>query len=208
MDYAVVIEGLRDIDLEGAPKRVKRAASRAVNHALRRTRTQAAREMREQIAWKARYLTGAGSGKLQIRESASPDNLQGRIRGTDRPTSLARFMSGSRRPGRAGVTVRVKPGSSKKMKRAFVMGLKNENVGLAIRLREGESIENKKVMLRAAYSRGPRRQRANRRASEYNIYLLYGPSVDQVFTTVREDMDEFALAEMETEFLRLIERVI
>ncbi len=203
MDYAVVIEGLRDIDLDGAPKRVERAAARAVNYALRRTRTRAAKEMREQIAFKARYLTGANTGRLQIRESASPGNLQGRIRGRDRPTSLARFMSGSRRVGRSGVTVRVKPGSSKKMNRAFVMGLKNENVGLAIRLREGERIENKKVMLRAAYS-----QRGGRRASEYNLYLLYGPSVDQVFSTVREDMDEFARGEMEKEFLRLMERMV
>jgi hypothetical protein len=208
LDYVVVIEGLRDADFQDAGAAVRRNAARAVNYALRRTRTRAAKKMRQQIAWNARYLTGAQGGRLQIPQTAKPNNLEGVIRGSDRPTSLARFIRGSKRPGRKGVTVQIKPGVSKKMQRAFVMGLKSGNTGLAIRLREGERVENKKVMLRAAYSQSRFRRRGSRRASEYNIYLLYGPSVDQVFDSVRETMDDFAGEEMEREFLRLTENLV
>lgn len=196
MDYVVVVEGLRDIDLENAPARVKKFASQAVNHALRKTRTQAGRLMRQQIAFKARYLTGS-EGRLQIVDFANPGNLEGKIKGRDRPTSLARFVRGSKAPGRKGVTVRVAKGVSKKMRPAFVLSLANGNVGLALRLREGERVDNKKVMLQAAFAKGGKKK------SDSRLYLLYGPSVDQVFDTVRDDVSDDALNFMEDEFFRL-----
>lgn len=208
MEYAVAIEGLDDLDFENAPARVKQMASRAINYSLRRTRTAASKEMRRQIAFKARYLTGA-EGRLKVATYASTGSLEGVLRGRDRPTSLATFIQGSRRPGRRGVTVKVDGQGTKKMRRAFVMKLKNENVGLALRLRPGERVEGKKKQIRAAYSSNSRfRRTESRKASDFNLYLLYGPSVDQVFRFVAEDVSDDAGVLMEQEFIRLTEKLL
>lgn len=196
--YVVAIEGLEDIDLENAPERIRKFASRAVNATARRTRTESAREMRREVDFRARYLTGA-QGRLQVARFASPGKLEATIRGRDRPTSLARFIKGTARHGKQGVNVQVAPGSTRRMGRAFVMKLKSENIGLAIRLRPGERVENKKAMIRAAYT-----SVAGRRASDANLYLLYGPSVDQVFSNVARDISPDAARKLEDEFARLV----
>lgn len=206
-DYAVIIEGLDGLDVENAPARVKRFASQALNRALRQTRTLAGRTMRQQIAFSSRELVGE-NGKLKIAQFATPSKIEGIIRGNDRPTSLTRFVKGAPTPGRAGVTVEVKTGKRTRLARAFVLKLKNENRGLAVRLRNGESLTNKKVQLRAAFSQGRRRGTASRRSSDFNLYLLYGPSVDQVFDSVRDDVSPQALDFMEKEFLRLTEALL
>ena len=84
------------------------------------------------------------------------------------------------------------------MRRAFFIRLRrgnavitaeNANVGLAIRLAEGERVDNKNTM-------GP---------LGGNLYLLYGPSVGQVFRTVAEksaDQVGDALAERFSHYLR------
>ena len=197
MDYFVAVEGLSDIDLDDAPLKVRRFASQAVNHALRRTRTQASRLMLQQINFGARYLTGAENGRLRIAVFAKPSDLEGRIQGRDRPTSLARFskqkapVAGSPRRRKKGVDVTVKPGSKVTLEGAFLMNLRNGNTGLAVRTRGGKPD--------AAYKPKP---------IGNNLWLLYGPSVDQVFRSVAEDVSDDAAREMETEFLRLSQALI
>ena len=65
------------------------------------------------------------------------------------------------------------------------------NLGLALRLRPGESVLNKRQMVQVSG----------------NLYLLYGPSVDQVFRSVAEDIAPEATDILEAEFLRLIDRM-
>ncbi|MEP1254358.1 MAG: hypothetical protein ABJI29_06340, partial [Alphaproteobacteria bacterium] len=57
--YVVAVEGLAALDFDEVPERVKKFASRAINTTARRYRTKSAKAMREQIAFPARYLTGA-----------------------------------------------------------------------------------------------------------------------------------------------------
>lgn len=192
--YIVAVEGLSALrDLESIPADLQRAALQAINRTLDRTRTASAREMQQQVNFAARYLSGS-DGRLQISQKATGDSLEGAITARFRPTSLARFSTGT--PGsRNGVRVEVAPGFAKYMRRAFLVRLRagndnldtRSNLGLAIRLRPGETIQNKKKVVRL----------------RDNVYLLYGPSVDQVFQSVAADQAPAAADFLEAEFLRI-----
>lgn len=200
-EWTVVVEGLRDMDFSGSGKLIERAASQAINKVTRDKRARAARLIRGQINLPARYVSPSGKG-LYISKKASPADLEGRITARGRPTSLARYIQGSPKPGKAGVVVEVQPGKARFMKRAFPMKLPQGNagvdtkynLGLAIRLRPGERLQNK-VRFRQV-SKG--------------LYLMYGPSVDQVFqsidgTGVAKDLVPEIEQDLSTEFLRLLD---
>lgn len=184
-NYVVVVEGLQELqDIETLDERVLLRAQQAINDTLRRARTALDREIRQQVAFPARYL----GTRLRITEFAREGSLQGTITGRDRPTSLARFSTG-KPGGRGGVRVQVAPGSRKQMKRAFLMELKHGNVGLAIRLKPGETIRHKKYMTKVSQG----------------LYLLYGPAVNQVFAGVADDETSQIAAMLQKEFTRLME---
>lgn len=199
-NYVVAIEGLADTrPLESLPRTILLAAQRAVNRTADRTATAARGDIREQVNFAARYLTGtdsSGRQRLGVSKRASADHLEAVITGRQRPTSLARFVSGTPKPGRVGVSVAVAPGFARLMKRAFVIRLPagrgdietKSNLGLAIRLRPDEVIHNKRVMV----------------PLKGNLYLLYGPSVDQVFASVRADVAPDAERFLGDEFVRLM----
>jgi hypothetical protein len=198
--YALVADSMADaLDANALNERIIVAARQAINRTLDRARTAAARAIRDQVAFPASYLTGAES-KLTVSQRASNENLEGRITGRQRATSLARFAresdpSAVRKKG--GVTVQVKPGEAKFMKGAFLVKLRagsaktdtKFNLGIAIRLKPGESIRNKREMQQL----------------DHNVYLLYGPSVDQVFNDVRYDIGPNMVSYLETEFRRLLD---
>lgn len=194
--YAVAVEGLENLeDLEGLPRQIVLAAQRAINRVTERSRTESARKIRKQVNFPARYLSGE-NGRLKITKKATANSLEGVIRGKERPTSLAQFTS-SKTIGKAGVRVQVKPGASIEMKKAFLLRLPQGsvltdtqfNMGLAIRLRDGERVLNKKHMVKLAKG----------------LYLLYGPSVNQVFADVAVDQAEESAVLLEREFLRLVD---
>jgi hypothetical protein len=194
--YVVAVEGLSAIQNIGdLPKQIAENARRAIEATLKRTRTDAAQRMMRQVNFTARYLTGE-NGKLALGKRPTTSNLEGSIIGRQRPTSLATFSSGGT-PNRPGMRVQVKPGFARFLPKAFLFRLRagtanietRSNLGLAIRLKRGETIRNKKHMI----------------ALDRNLYLLYGPSVDQVFNTVSEDVSLGAAAFLENEFSRLME---
>lgn len=189
--YAVAVEGLSGLGaLEDIPAAVLKAARMAVNATTRRAVPASARSMERQVKFPRGYLTGQ-AGRLVVGKFASEKDLEGSVIGRDRPTSLARFVvGGARPPGQGaprggGLTVEVKPGIAKRMPGAFIMKLRNNNLGLAVRSKTPPSMGAKKI------SNG--------------LYLLYGPSVDQVFNKTREmvagDLEKF----MAREFDRLLE---
>lgn len=195
--YIVAIEGLSETiaSIDEMPASVLRFARMAINTTTRKSRTLASRRIRDQVSFSATYLAD-GNGRLSITKTASDNDLEARIRGRFRPTSLARFVSSA---SSRGVRVRVKPGSSELMRRAFLMRLRagnasidtKSNQGLAIRLKPGERIANKRQMIQVSG----------------NLYLLYGPSVDQVFSSVAEEIAPETSEMLEAEFLRLIDRL-
>lgn len=196
MKYVVAMTGLSETieSLEAMPDTVRRFARMAINTTTRRARTLASRKIREQVAFSATYLSD-DNGRLTIVQQATDGNLEARIRGRFRPTSLARFATSS---SRRGVRVRVKPERTELMGRAFFMPLRagtanietKSNRGLAIRLRPGEALSNKRKLLKVTG----------------NLYLLYGPSVDQVFRSVAEEISPETSDMLESEFLRLMDR--
>lgn len=189
-NYVVAVEGLESIrDIQNLDENILLRARQAINRAAARARTTSDRDMRKQIAFPARYL----SSRLQVSKKASGRSLQAVITGRDRPTSLARFASNkdpaaARRRG--GVSVTVSPGQTRFMAGAFLMRLKGGNLGLAIRLKEGDSLRNKRQVAKAGKG----------------LYILYGPSVDQVFRAVADERAAPDAADfLEREFLRLME---
>ncbi len=190
--YAVYIAGLSDKDeLAQLGADVKIAARRAVNYAVARAKTAANRQMREQINWTASYL----DGKLKMRTADGLTTDEARIDVAFTPTSLARFVVGSKRPWKAGVRLHVDTARMTYAGRMFIVPLKrgvgeiteeNRNLGLAIRLRPGETIKGK----------------YKTKEIGKGLYLLYGPSSAQVFYTVAEDVMPDAQGWLDQEFQR------
>ncbi|WP_281645559.1 phage tail protein [Parendozoicomonas sp. Alg238-R29] len=161
--------------LDNLNKDSRKNLSRAINYGLRRTRTQASKRIREQIALKAASV----NKKLTV-GTATPGSLTGHLKTQNRGQPLSSFGARqlyrtSKKSGkkvRAGVSVKVKPGASpRKMRSAFF-------VGPMIAVRTGQG--------RSAYE------------------VLYGPSVSQVFDNSREEYGQFAEEQMLTEFDRLM----
>jgi hypothetical protein len=181
------------------PETAEKAARLAINDAADKAVTLARRAIIEQVAFKPSYLD---STRLGVKQRARGADLEAVISARDRATSLARFALGTvafgrpKRPPR----VRVKQGGgATSFKRGFFVKLKRGNaltedsfnIGLAVRLKKGESLAGSQA---AAKLGG-------------GVYLLYGPSVAQVFNTVRDDIApevaEFAAFEFHRQFRRL-----
>ena len=84
------------------------------------------------------------------------------------------------------IQLRVKPGQNRVLQSAFLMQLKNGNTGLAVRLKVGQSLRQSQ----SAVSLGN------------NLFLLYGPSVEQVFSGVAEDRSADIASMVSKQFLR------
>lgn len=179
---------------EELPVIAEKAAVMSINQVVERDGLAMMRsDINSQVNFPTGYLKN--DGRLSVTRKAREGSLEAVITARDRPTSLARFAPGqtpaSTRKG--GVTVEVKRGKTVHMKKAFLVNLKNGNLGLAVRLKPGESLGNKTngkpVMLAK------------------NVYLLYGPSVDQVFQTVAEESLPELGSMVSKEFLRQFTRL-
>ena len=193
MSVGIEINVLDDLVkfFDDLPDVAEQAAVLAINQVTEREGMTAIRnEMRSQVDFPKGYLE---SGRLKVRRKAYKGNLEAIIRGRDRATSLARFARGQtpeNTRGR-GVRVQVKPGQTKTLKRAFLVRLRNGNIGLAVRLKDGELPINthSEVMLAD------------------NVWLLYGPSVDQVLSGVADDVAPGILRSLSKQFLRQFARL-
>ena len=201
MSFSLDISGMKQTEasVSGLEARNPKIAARVLNRVARDERVRIARRIRQQVALPASYLAPSG-GRLAVVKKAAPNSLTAIIRARARPTSLARFARGRSRRG--PVRVEVKPGRLRTVGRGFLIPLRSGNtdtlgnLGLAIRLRPGESVRNRRVEVR----RGGRLK---------GLALLYGPSVQQVFLDrsgrgVAEDEIPAILRHMEHEYFRLL----
>ena len=197
--FIFAVEGLENIQQFAADQAsIEMNSVRAVNTAARDARASAARMIRDQVNFDGSYLNPAQK-RLYVAKKAKRGDREAIIRARGRPTSLARFVIGSPQRGQ-GVNVSVAPGRARYMKRAFLIRLRagsdietKSNLGLAIRLRPDEALRNKKFAV----------------TMKNGLYLLYGPSVSQVFMAndgdgVAKDLEPKILDQMEREFLRLM----
>jgi len=179
----------------------KLAAVKALNTAARDGRAQAARMIRANVNFPASYV-GPGDKRLYVSKKATRGDLEVKITARGRITSLARFVQGNPTPNAAGVYVEVQPHKVVHLKRAFVIRLPQgansvtdtaHNLGLAVRLKPGQQLRNKLSSRRVASG----------------LYVLYGPSVSQVFranddTGVANEMAPGVADHLVAEFLRLL----
>lgn len=185
------------------PETAEKAAALAINQVAQRGALPLIRsDIMSEVAFPRDYLT---ADRLGITKYANPSNLEATITARHRPTSLARFASGQAIGSKAkiGVVVRVGNGKRRVMRNAWLVRLAQGepgsqdgfNIGLAIRLKPGESIRNK---------------RDNRVAwlVPNQVALLYGPSVDQVFQQVSGDVAEPVGKMVADEFLRQFTRLL
>lgn len=173
--------------------RIAQVASQAINRTTERFRATAAKMIRQQVAFPAAYLAPTGD-RLIVDKHANAQDLSAYIRGRSRPTSLARFAMGGRVGARRGARVQVQPGLVRFLPKGFFINLRSGNtdtkgnLGLAIRLREGQvphSAYKPKLIGRG-------------------LWLLYGPSIDQVFDDVADEVSPAAADFLSAEFLRLM----
>jgi len=196
--FTVTTNGLLNLrGFETLDRRINAAAIKAINKGARDGRVRSARLINEQIAFPKSYLHPSG-GRLVVAQKAQGGRLTAIIRARGRPTSLARFITSR---GRGGVSVEVKPGRTRFLRRAFAIKLQRglasvdtqSNLGIAIRLRPGERLSKK---IRQVQGSG-------------GLTYLYGPSVLQVFLDnkgngVARDIEPNILRNVELEFLRLL----
>lgn len=203
MSFAVFVDGVEADLLAGLDTSSRRlAALRAVNKVARDARSLGAKLIREQVNLPASYVSEREK-RLYVSKKATTGSLEAKITAQGRATSLARFVSGNAKPGKPGVYVEVKPGKAQFMRRAFLIKLPQGNnavtdtkfnMGLAIRLRPGETLANK----------------LSARRVEKGLYVLYGPSVNQVFRANSGDGIANTMApgltdKLGAEFLRLLD---
>lgn len=201
--FVFAVEGLTSLkDFSYNREDIETAAQMAINTTLRDKRSDAADRIRAEVNFSTSYLSPSQK-RLYVNKLARRGDLEGSIIARGRPTSLARFVQGSATPGQQGVSVMVKPGLARFLKKAFLIKLRagsdietRFNQGLAVRLRPGETLRNKSNVVQM----------------KNGLFLLYGPSVSQVFLDnsgdgVAKDLEPSVLDEMEDEFLRQIERI-
>ena len=182
------------------PEIADQAAQLAINDTARFARREGKKDVLEQINYPKSYLDG-DEGRLRVSKFATEGDLEAEVTGRDRPTSLARFAVGKVSFGRRkAIRVQVKRGGAKhELEHSFYMKLKrgtqldgeNFNVGLAVRLKKGESLANSTAALNLGNG----------------LYLLYGPSVNQVFEGVAGDIVDEVSDKLEDEFIRQFERL-
>lgn len=150
--------------------KIETALLRSINKTADRARTLASQDIREQVAFPASYLAPSAKRLFVSTKATKASPFEAVISGRDRPTSLARFtnqkpLGGGQRHRGGQVAVTVKPGVRRYIKRAFLITLNNSNVGLAVRIDGGP----------------PNNAYAPKEIGK-NLWLLYGPSVDQVLS--------------------------
>lgn len=207
---SVVVDASGIANLELIFERFPEAASRAMSIAINTTVNdfvlpEARKDILAEVAFPDGYLDS--SDKLGVRQYATPQQLMAVVEARSRPTSLARFVDapaipaiGARGPpGNVTVNVTVKPGVTTSIKRGFFVGLNSDNIGFAVRLRPGEPFQN---FGKSTFQ--PIEIFKSEDPSKGRVFLLYGPSVDQVFRQVADVIAPETEVKLEAEFTRVL----
>ena len=196
-EYAFFVEGLTKLaDFENLSSVITANGAMSINDTLSFARTEGARIMMTEVSFPEDYLAPAG-GRFSVTRRASAGDLSGMIVARQRPTSLARFSASGNAGDHPMVGVRRGKGLVVQ-KRAFLIKLRSgntytrNNLGLAIRMKKGETLT---------------KSRQGAVELEKGLYLLYGPSVDQVFRTLISGETDYIRRvgdRLESEFNRLL----
>lgn len=205
MSARITAVNLLDIDeyLAAQPAVARTSARIAINSVTgRRAVPRLRKAMRDEVNFPAGYLENPD--RFGQTKKATDADLSATVTARFRPTSLARFAEGSfegaRRTGSVNVKVN-RTGGAKRIQGGFFVRLRRGgdtqdgfNVGLALRLKPGQTIRGRK-------------KGAQGIQLAPNLYLLYGPSVDQVFRQVSVAESPAIADDLQTEFIRQFVRL-
>lgn len=173
---------LRSVDAES-----RSALSKAINAVADETHDLAVQKIMSQVALSASYV----KSRLYISQRASVDDPTAVISGRVRSTQLRRYQGKqlyvrAKMPGKkrlAGTSVKVKAGGATKvLKHAWVMKLKYGDIDAKMGRTHG-------IVQRTGSGR-----------NDYRV--LYGPSVDQVWNDVKDDVRPLIEPRLAVEFLK------
>ncbi len=202
MAFSMTVTGLKKFErfTQKLPDVARKAAALAINTSARNARAQASRLIRQQVAFTTKYLNEPE--RLFVGPFATQERLVAVLRARQRPTMLARFGKQATRKGKpAGVRVRVKPGgASKVIRQAFFVRLNSGNLGVAVRADLAGQLGLRRLGLDSSI-----KPTGSQKKGRYIV--LYGPSVDQVFRTVKDDMAPGVSAFTDSEFRRQFARL-
>jgi hypothetical protein len=177
---------LKTIRLEGFSEQLRqlgasadRIAAQPINAGAEYAHDIGRSAMLDEIAFPTGYIDSGG--RFFVSKQATTKNLEARISARDRATSLARFVVGNHQPYKRGVVrVRVKrKGTATPMRGAWLTGVNSGNRGLAVRARGGRIPGRRKGVAGLPVLRSDK---------SGTSYLLYGPSVNQAFKGVGDDI--------------------
>ena len=196
LNLKLTVGGLGELDdkisaLQGGAKLKADVLNEGINYA----RSLGADEIMKQVEFPAGYLDRPE--RFFISTRAKPSQPLAVLASRRRPTSLATFVTGS---GPDGVTVRVKKRKgAKKMRRAFLTRslkagkARGGNRGLAVRTKGEKPDKSYKPIKMFSDDYG-------------TVWLLYGPSVNQVFNDVADDIIPKVNAFVQRRALQLLEQ--
>lgn len=181
-EYVVALQGMKSLEqVQNLIKNVGPSLVRAINSTAAWGRDEARQVVGAEVNFTPAYLRSPG--RLGVTR-ASSGNYEAVIIARSRASSLARFSKQTK----PGLAVSVLRGVTKTLPGAFLMKLRNGNVGAAIP--EDRYYEIPGV--------GPARYKWR------NLVFLYGPSVDQVFRTHRPELADDVRDRLAEEFLALV----
>jgi hypothetical protein len=186
--------------LDKIPAKVDDAAHLAVNEAARFARVQSSREIFKQVNLQKGYI----DDRLTVRFAKKGGEPEAIITGRWRPTSLSRFVLREPQRGKP-ISVRVKRGGPVRKVKGFGVRLNagagqtdtKFNRGVVVRVAKGKVLRN---------SEGAKRM-TSMSNEKTDAYLLYGPSINMVFRTVKEDVSGEVSGRLRNEFIRQLTRL-
>ena len=172
------LDEVRDL-MKAAGDAAMEIAAAAINDGIAYARKESGDAILDQVNFPPGYLDLPE--RFAVTQKATAAAPTARLTARQRPTSLGTFITAVGPKGR-GVTVKVqRKGAAKRFNRAFVTNA----------LKAGDkSFGNRGVALR---TKGPKPERAYKPVKLFSddngvVWLLYGPSVNQVFSDVAEDI--------------------
>lgn len=178
------------------PTQTADAMSKALNFGAQEAVKALRVELLAQINFPPGYLELPD--RLEQSKYSTPTQLEARVSGRGRGTSLARFVvGGATVGGKGGVTIEEKPGTFSFFKQGFLVNLNSGNIGFAIRVRPGEQVHG--------VQRYQPIELFHNKAGQVTAYLLYGVSVDQAMGDASDKVTPEITSAIRDEFLRLLE---
>lgn len=215
-DFVVSIEGLDALQdyIAELPAQTQKAADLATIDATRFAFRESSKAIRSQVRLSPEYIGNAerGGNRLTIKYDQQGDVRIGVVEGVKRAVSLSRFLtSGPVFGGKTPARIRVKPNGRTTTTIKVTGGDRSEAPMFAVRLSRGKSLTEDSFNVGLAVRLRPGEQAVARKEDltplSPNVYLLYGPSVNQVFYDVAPAISDSVAGNLQDSFLRQFARL-